>query len=320
MIIHLLWFLLWGLALLPRRSYASLSQLVFLVWRLFARKNKQILYGNISYIWGYLPTTDRAKHFARQVISSQTEVFFDTLRGILRPASLKLQGLEELGKLITHAETQGRGQILISAHVGSWELVGKCMSMVRTKGFFVLAKPPRHRVFLPLMHKLRKQMNCDLIWTGDREQVSQSMATTLQRGDSLGLVMDQKPRNRQGPEVQFFDQPTPFVAGPAVLARQHACPIIGIFCLRIGPGHYRLESRLLVQGEEAAGKSVVALTQICAREIERIIRQYPEQWCWNYKRWVLPSSPAETEKKRDPVADQNTMGMDYDTMSRETQG
>ena len=70
----------------------------------------------------------------------------------------------------------------------------------------------------------------------------------------------------------------------ATLARRHDCAVISILGAREGPFHYRLVSRELVPTGHGE-KDEHALTQLMASEIERVIRLYPEQWSWNYRRW-----------------------------------
>ena len=48
---------------------------------------------------------------------------------------------------------------------------------------------------------------------------------------------------------------------------------------------YRVVSNVLLnKGHGIEGEQV---TQIMASEIERVIKLYPEQWVWNYKRWKI---------------------------------
>jgi KDO2-lipid IV(A) lauroyltransferase len=109
------------------------------------------------------------------------------------------------------------------------------------------------------------------------------MLGALRSGATVGFVMDQKPDGRQGPIVPFFGQPTAFVAGPAAMALRCGCPVVAIFCLREGPFRYRLVSETVEV--PAGGDAELALTARMAATVERVIRDYPEQWTWNYRRW-----------------------------------
>ncbi len=284
-------FILWGfagsLAYLPLFLVSLISTLALAAWRLFRQDNQHILFININKIWGLPRRSSFAQRFAHQVMTSQFEVFFDTLRGIFRPHTLSIAGFEEFQQRLTAGEAYGRGQILVTAHLGSWELAGKYSAQAGNKPFFALAKAPPQRIFRQLMEKLRRHLEVRILWTDNHKRLTRTMVKLLHQGANLGFVMDQKPAGRQGPVVDFFGHPTPFVAGPAAMAHHRDCPIISVFCLRVGSGSFRLISTTLVAAGEARLLSLEEITQRCASEIERVVRLYPEQWNWQYKRWVF---------------------------------
>ena len=67
------------------------------------------------------------------------------------------------------------------------------------------------------------------------------------------------------------------------MALRAGCPVVAIFVPRVGPRRYRVLARRIPSppGEGAERR----LTEALAAEIERVVRLYPEQWAWNYKRW-----------------------------------
>ena len=60
--------------------------------------------------------------------------------------------------------------------------------------------------------------------------------------------------------------------------------MIAIFCVREGSGRYRILSRTLLPALHGQ-KDEMAVTALCAEAISDVIRAYPEQWTWTYKRW-----------------------------------
>ena len=85
-------------------------------------------------------------------------------------------------------------------------------------------------------------------------------------------------------EVNFFNQATKFVAGPAKLSIRTKAPVLAVFCMREGPWRYRIVHKVIAKPNHDEG-SEVQLTQSMASSIEDAIRLYPEQWVWNYRRW-----------------------------------
>lgn len=289
--VALLWNIARGIAYLPYGVYGAISHLVYWCWRLVARKQQEVLFTNLLHIWQLPRHSVFAQRFAKQVIITQNLVFFDNLRAVFRPDTLHCEGLAELKTTIETAAQSQRGQVIISAHLGAWELLATVIAKTTTIPLWSLAKPSHSAWLTELIERLRVSTGYQVIWTGKNKGLTATMEEKLGEGALLGFVMDQKPRGRVGPEVTFFGQLTPFVGGPASMAKQAGCPIISTFCARLGPGHYRVLSKVLVSAEESSAEGtsaeVITLTQRCAAEIERVIRLYPEQWCWTYKRWVF---------------------------------
>jgi len=271
------------LAALPERCVSLLGTTLSHVGdRVLPRESMQVR-RNIEKIY-LLPThSGFARMFARQVFSSQIVCAVESLREVFRPGSLVLEGESELATFIARAEAQGRGHMLVTGHLGAWELCALVGRRVATKPLHVLAKPARRRAITLFLDRFRSRMKAKVLWT-DRKTILREMLGVLKAGGGLGFVMDQKPEGRVGPEVDFMGLSTPFVSGPATLAVRTNCAVISIFCVRTGPRRYRVVTReLLASGHGETDQKKV--TQLCAREIERVVRLYPEQWAWTYRRW-----------------------------------
>lgn len=267
---NLLGFIIW----IPRGPWAlTIYTRLFL---LVARKEVRQLYENIEKIWGLPRHSNFAKEFARQVARHEIQISLDALRPFHH---FTIEGLDQLQQNVNQVMSP-RGQLMITAHLGNWELAGACTARVTTKRFYALGKPIGW--LTATVDKMRNQFGITTLWT--HQQPEKKMLKVLQQGDFLALVMDQKPKGRKGPVVSFFEHPTEFVSGPATLAIRNQLGVIAVFCLRLGQDHYRVISRVLTLPNHEE-KDVAALTQRFATEMEIWIRAYPEQWSWNYKRW-----------------------------------
>lgn len=221
--------------------------------------------------------------FIRQVYHSQIIIAFETLLEVLFPGCITFEGMEEFGAEISSLEKNKQGQILVTAHLGSWELVGYLSSRMAQCKFYALAKPSKYKIATEILDRIRSKMKILVLWTSG-VSAQKNMIKALKEGSWLGFVMDQKPMGRRGPKVEFWGQKTEFVGGPAQMAIKFKNPIIAVFCVRVGKLRYRIITKKILDiGQECS--DIQVLTQIMAQEIEHVIKAYPEQWCWNYKRW-----------------------------------
>jgi len=77
---------------------------------------------------------------------------------------------------------------------------------------------------------------------------------------------------------------TSIVTGPATVLTKMLVPVIGVYCVRMGPSRYRLfANQVILRGTKFEDSQEIS--QLLAKDMETMIRRFPEQWAWNYKRW-----------------------------------
>ncbi|REJ73383.1 MAG: hypothetical protein DWQ36_02215 [Acidobacteria bacterium] len=289
---------------IPEALVPSVGSALGGLYRLASRRERGILRRNLARVLDVDPASQRGRRMERDVFRHQAVAALETVHGIQRPERLVVEGLGDLRVALERAEERRRGQVLITAHLGAWELIGAFVAGASAKRFFEVAKPSRIAPANRLLAAMRRRAGTRVLWAG-RRALLREMVLALRQGDTVGFAMDQKPDGLRGPVVEFFGQPTEFVAGPATLALRTGATVLAVFCVRLAPMQYRLlvetvawdEEELAAPAESAAARQQVTmhrvdrLTQRFAAVIERAIRSHPEQWPWNYRRWVFPDEP-----------------------------
>lgn len=241
------------------------------------------LQNNISHVLGLRANSHFGKLFALQVVRNQLQIGFSTLLfWYLRPTAT-IYGENELMQRINRLAKIGRPPIVVTGHLGCWELAGHFAGKNLPQQFWVLAKPPKIQVFKRMLDMARKKLNMNVLWTSQKTGPLKEMVRQMNRGHALGFVMDQKPPSRLGHNVDFFGRSTTFVRGPANFAIRYNSPILSVYCIKLDNNSFRLRSKIIT--ESAADIDEQKLTQMICDDLEENIRLYPEQWTWNYKRW-----------------------------------
>jgi KDO2-lipid IV(A) lauroyltransferase len=199
----------------------------------------------------------------------------ETLRG-----SIDYRGLENLET----ARARGRGVLVITAHLGAWELIGF--------GLFALGYPFNflvRRIENPAIERAVEDIRTRFgNRTIDKRSAARSMLLTLRSGGMLGLAVDINVVRDKGIFVDFFGvrASTTFMA--AKLALRTGATVIPIFV----PWEERRRRYVLDVGTplsiEPSGdekEDIRRLTIAYTRAIENYIRRYPDQWLWIHKRW-----------------------------------
>jgi len=240
--------------------------------RLLARRNLARVY----------PDWDRetVEAQARRVFQEIGRSAYDFLRYPLLPPGerdrlVRIEGRE----ILERAGRRGRGAVLVTAHLGCWELIGA--ALVR-EGFPVkaLARPLREKRLDDLLRRHRSRMGVETL---SSEGLPLAAARHLRGGGFLGVLADQRTKG-EGVPVWFLGQPTRMTRGPARLALTTGASLIPLGIRRLSDGTHRI--RVLPPVEEHAGRGDVSgLTQEVAYALERLIREAPTQWMWIHPRW-----------------------------------
>jgi KDO2-lipid IV(A) lauroyltransferase len=268
------------LSYIPDLFFKILCWSFYLLLMIFGKKQKEIIRKNVMFIYDLPAHSSFSKNFVKQVIKHQVYSSLESFRFLKRYDTFEFSGLDEFKE---NLEACGdKGVVAIAAHIGAWELLARITPSQTKKTFYAVAKPSKNTGMSKVLNDIRNENGTELLWSG-QSSLARDMQKVLKEGHILGMVMDQKPKKRQGPEVEFLGRKTTFVAGPATMSMKTNAETFSFFCVREGYLKYRLVTSHL----RDVGDDLNSRTQRYATEIERVIKLYPEQWCWNYRRWNL---------------------------------
>ena len=180
----------------------------------------------------------------------------------------------------------GRGVVLLTAHLGNWELAGRLLSMRGPRTAHVVLSAEQDRA-------LERYLRLDgpqLRFVTRRHATSTlGLLAALRRGELVAMQADRPTGGRGDALVPFFGEPAAFPLGPFVLARATGAAVVPAFCAMIPGGRYRLEIDPPIwvkPGEELTGLAAVVAV------LERVIRAYPTQWFNFFDAWSPPNGHA----------------------------
>jgi KDO2-lipid IV(A) lauroyltransferase len=201
-------------------------------------------------------------------------------------------GPEQLSALVTcegweHVEAArkaGRGVILVMAHLGNWELLGRWVARVQDVPLTVVARDPRSPALTEYMRAMREGAGFAVFSKGSS---AGGMLRALRRGEAIGLLPDQNSGDVFAP---FFGVPAGTPAGPASLALHTGAVLIPVYCVYdpASPEHAFKVLCLPPVDATPTGAKDADVARIMAElnlALEGVIRQYPDQWLWLHNRW-----------------------------------
>lgn len=210
--------------------------------------------------------------------------YFETMYHLARTGACVAENAEEFATFMQKNSLREKGVLAVTAHLGNWELMGSFMTTAMpARRCIMLAKKNKYDEISRLVESLRKNMGMDVLFISEKNGIK-SIMKNLHKDTLIGLVADQKSAGRTGPKAMFFGKNTDFVSGPQRLSLKFGVPLLFCYAVRTGPLKYRVEYSKL---EPSDGQSLQTYTQEMASEFEQAIRRSPEQWVWDYKKWIL---------------------------------
>jgi KDO2-lipid IV(A) lauroyltransferase len=190
--------------------------------------------------------------------------------------SLERRVVVEGWEHVEAATAGGRGVVIVTPHLGNWDLGGAWMA---TTGFRpatvveVLEPPELFEWFCAY----RRQLGMEIVPIGD--SAGSALLRALRDGRVVGLLSD-RDLSGTGVEVEFFGERTTLPAGPATLALRAGVDIVPATLLFDGPHGHRLIfcPPVVVDRQGRLREDIARITQVLAGELELLVRRAPEQW------------------------------------------
>ncbi|MBS0556327.1 MAG: acyltransferase [Proteobacteria bacterium] len=212
-----------------------------------------------------------------------------------RDFAIDVHGLEQLEARIA----QGRGVILLGAHVGSFEalrVLAEARPELRVRMLMDRGQTP---AMTQLLHALNPAVAAMVIDAGgDGNDVVLAIREATAQGALVGLLGDRARSGEATRAVDFFGAPAEFPSAPHLIAAILELPVVLAF------GLYRGGNRYAVHFEDFSAGAAIArnernarlgeLTQRYAARLEYYTRLDPYNWFNFYDFWQLHADPGGT--------------------------
>jgi KDO2-lipid IV(A) lauroyltransferase len=189
------------------------------------------------------------------------------------------EGLEIAEKAIE----SGRGLVIATGHIGNWEMMGAAASVLGIP-VNVIARAMRIPALNEVVDNLRGSSGVKTIHRESRSS-GRSILRALRNGEMLALLIDQDIK-AEGAFVDFFGRPAFTPTGAAILARKTGAVLAAAAVQRTSPGHHLIRLKEIeFASSDDEDRVIIEATQAVTWQLEKWIRDFPEQWVWIHKRW-----------------------------------
>ena len=176
----------------------------------------------------------------------------------------------------------GRGVILLTGHVGFWEVGAVVLPSLGMPADFV-AKRMKNPYIDDWFRRMREQNGCRVL---DARHGARRILKSLAENRAVGLLIDQHTTPHRAVQVPFFGRPawtTPIITQ---IAMKQQVPVVPAFCWRTPDNRYAVEfDEMILLENDPDPAAVVTGTARLTACIEAAVRRDITQWFWVHRRW-----------------------------------
>ncbi len=184
---------------------------------------------------------------------------------------------------LDEALSKGKGVVILSAHLGNWELGGAVIAILGYP-FYAIALPHKDKRVDRFFNYQRESKGIKVIPLG---RAAAACLNALKENKMVGLVAD-RDFTGKGICVDFFGLSSCFPKGPAVFSLKTGASIVPVFMLRNKDDSFtlRIEKPLEFISSNKEDSDLMGLVKKYKIIIEDYIRRFPEQWFIFRKFWI----------------------------------
>ena len=275
-----------GLKRLPVASLSSFGGKIGLLTFYLFRSWRRVALSNLTLALGQEKAKDEIQWICRELFRNMARDMMEVYRCVDFEDSyfktlVRFEGKEHLDRALK----EGKGAIVVSAHLGNFPLMG---ARLANEGYplSLVARDPENPKIAKAITSLRDAVGMESIPDEPRMACVSRCFKALKGNRVLMLQIDQNAPVTEA-WVDFFGYLVPTFKGPVLFSMRTGAPILPMFMRRNSNNlhqitiHPPFTLNIAGNAEQDITSNLARLTKI----IEAAIREYPEQWLWIYRRF-----------------------------------
>lgn len=283
---RLLYWLLYGLSLLPMKLLYLISNALAYIAFSGIGYRKQIVMSNLSV--AFPEKTEKEKvAIAKEFYLNFCDAMVESIKLISADNRLIDKMFVADPEVVKVFEGTNKNIQIHAMHNFSWEIVNLGVAREMKLPFIGVYQPITNQFFNELFKKIRSRNGTILIPANDFKN---NFLPHSDKKYAIALVADQNPGNpAKAWWVNFFGKPAPFVMGPENAARQRDTAVLfaNFYKVRRGLYSFSVEKFTDHPADYAPGE----LTLHYIKYIEDKTRERPANYLWSHRRWKHPYKP-----------------------------
>ncbi|HEX8545718.1 MAG TPA: lysophospholipid acyltransferase family protein [Cytophagaceae bacterium] len=247
----------------------------------FSRESKHIFYF-FNKILKYNRFKSLRKLFTNYYIFGQTLLDKVAILGNFKnKITFEFDGEEYLAEIVKN----GKGGILISAHIGNWEIAGNFLKRLNAKINIVMFDAEHQKIKKYISKIINNSSNVKIIVIKDDLSHIIEISKALKNNELIGIHGDRFVKGSKTHLGSLFGKAARFPSGPFHLATRFEVPYSYVFALKETDSHYHFYA----SPPKVNTQDISTMVEEYTNALEQRLLKYPEQWFNYYDFWESKS-------------------------------
>lgn len=270
---------LWSLAVraarvMPPVVLRSLLRAGTAAYRVGVPRRRRVVEDNLAPVVGRAQAAAAARRLYRQFADKLVDLWRFEAGCLGADAPGDLRGREHYEA----ARASGRGVLLVTLHLGNWEIGATVMTRLGQRLMVVTQAEPGDQ-FTRERQEARRAQGVDTLVVGENPLAFVDVIRRLGDGGLVALLID-RPAPPTAVRTTFLGRPFDVSRAPAELARASGCLVVPVVVVREGSGHVAEMLAPLDYDRRALGRAEARadFAGEILRAFEPAVRQHADQW------------------------------------------
>ncbi|WP_335965153.1 lipid A biosynthesis acyltransferase [Galbibacter sp. PAP.153] len=198
--------------------------------------------------------------------------------GLRNNFTYEFDGIDKLKKLLD----DGNGGILISAHVGNFEIAEFFLNEIdENSQINIVTTDSEHKAIKNYLETVTSKSEIKFILIKDDLSHIYHINSALNNNELVCFTGDRYFEGTKYLEIDFLNKPAKFPAGPFLLASRLQTPVAFVYVMKETLKHYHLYTRM----SPAKHRDEKGLLRSYVESVEEMLNKYPYQWFNYYDFW-----------------------------------
>jgi len=196
---------------------------------------------------------------------------------------IKAKVIVEGKEYLDEALSSGRGLMMFTGHIGNWEILSHIPQVLGIQ-FCIMADIRKDARLESIINEMRTRFGVTILPPKGKALM---LIKELKKGKTIGMIIDQRGKSRDGLLCDVLGLPAVTNPGPAFLALKGNALVMPVYTVKWGGVHRICITKAVIASAFGEGdEAIQRLSDFMQSFIASVVKQYPDQWFWLHSRWI----------------------------------